>query len=107
MSVHSAYAGRGCTDDKPAHDKPAHDQAFDDQAFDDQAFDDKAFDDKAVGVTARCAPPIPDATGQFRHVDQQVPLFEGFHVPAVMLALRDWFRCVVLPLGKRRAYCSA
>ena len=102
MSVHSAYAGRGCTDDKPAHDKPAHDQAFDDQAF-----DDKAFDDKAVGVTARCAPPIPDATGQFRHVDQQVPLFEGFHVPAAMLALRGWFRCVVLPLGKRRAYCSA
>ena len=97
MSVHSAYAGRGCTDDKPAHDQP----------FDDQAFDDQAFDDQAVGVTARCAPPIPDATGQFRHVDQQVPLFEGFHVPAVMLALWGWFRCVVLPLGKRRAYCSA
>ena len=56
MSVHSAHAGRGCIDDKPAHDK--------------------AFDYKPVGVTARGVPPIPDATGQVRCVDQQGPLFE-------------------------------
>ena len=69
MSVHSANAGRGWIDDKPTHDK--------------------AFDYQPVGVTARCVPPIPDATGQIRCVDQQGPLFEVVPRPAPMLALRD------------------
>ena len=54
--MHSANAGRGWIDDKLTHDK--------------------AFDYQPVGVTARCVPPIPDATGQIRCVDQQGPLFE-------------------------------